>query len=119
MAAKDQHVVPHQKGWAVCGEGSRRATQVFASKQDAIDRAIEIARALGSKMRVHGSSGQIFQRPDISPHREAKIRRAVRGGGVVMPPTVDIPTPIRGDGPGGRALPRERRKEESSRRRRA
>ena len=78
MAAKNQHVLPHPDGWAVQGEGSRRATKVFVSKQDAIDAALEIAKSLGSKMLVHGANGQIFFRPEISPEREAKIRKAVR-----------------------------------------
>jgi hypothetical protein len=115
MTAKNQHVVPHDGGWAVRGEGSRRATQVFTSKQEAIDRAIELARGLGSKMLVHGSVGQIFQRPDISPEREAMIRRAVREQD--EEPLVDSHTAIKEAQPKGAAsLDRKLKQDPSPRR---
>lgn len=39
MAGKNQHVVPHQDGWAVKGAGNKRATSVHDTQQQAIDAA--------------------------------------------------------------------------------
>ncbi|MEZ4952121.1 MAG: DUF2188 domain-containing protein [Saprospiraceae bacterium] len=36
-----QHVVPHEEGWAVKGEGNERYSGVYKYQQDAIDRAKE------------------------------------------------------------------------------
>lgn len=33
MAGKNQHVVPHQDGWAVKGAGNQRATSVHDTQQ--------------------------------------------------------------------------------------
>lgn len=44
MAGKNQHVVPHQDGWAVKGAGNQRATSVHDTQQQAIDAARNIAR---------------------------------------------------------------------------
>mgnify|MGYP000988895841 CR=1 FL=1 len=38
MTGKNQHVVPHQRGWAVKGAGNQRATGVRPTQQAAIDR---------------------------------------------------------------------------------
>ena len=44
MTSKNQHVVPHQDGWAVKGEGNQRATSVHDTQQQAFDAARQIAR---------------------------------------------------------------------------
>lgn len=62
MAGKNQHVVPHQGGWAVRGAGSQRATGVFETQQEAISRAREISRNQGSELLIHGRNGQIRER---------------------------------------------------------
>ena len=36
MAGKNQHVVPHQDGWAVKGAGNQRATSVHDTQQQAM-----------------------------------------------------------------------------------
>ena len=53
MAGKDQHVVPHQDGWAVKGAGNQRATSVHDTQQQAIDAARDIARNQQSEVRLH------------------------------------------------------------------
>lgn len=59
MAKKNQHVVPHEEGWAVKGAGNSRATNVYPTQREAIHRAEEIARNQGSDTKVHGTNGQI------------------------------------------------------------
>lgn len=56
---KNQHVVRHDKGWAVRGVGNERATAVFGTQAEAIDAGREIARNQGSELLVHGRDGRI------------------------------------------------------------
>ncbi len=56
---KNQHVLPHSDGWQVKGEGNGRATVVTNTKQQAVDRAREIARNQESELVVHNKNGQI------------------------------------------------------------
>ena len=78
MAARNQHVVPHEGKWAVRGEGSNRV-RVFDTKQEAIDSALEIARRSGTEALIHGRQGQIFRRAE-GPSRlsEKTLRKVVR-----------------------------------------
>ncbi|MGY4801345.1 DUF2188 domain-containing protein [Teichococcus aerofrigidensis] len=62
MAGKNQHVVPHEDGWAVRGAGSQRATAVFDTQREAIDRAREISRNQDSELLIHGRNGRIRER---------------------------------------------------------
>lgn len=41
---KNQHVVTHEKGWAVKGAGNRKATKVTETQKEAIEIAQNIAR---------------------------------------------------------------------------
>jgi len=59
MASKNQHVVPHQDGWAVKGEGNSRATSVQPTQQKAIEVAREIAKNNQAELVIHGRDGQI------------------------------------------------------------
>ena len=56
---RDQHVVPHQDGWAVRGAGAQRATETLDRKSDAVDRAREISRNQQSELVIHGRDGKI------------------------------------------------------------
>ena len=56
------HVVPHGNGWAVKGEGNSRATAITNTKQEAIDRAREIAQNQGTELVIHNRNGQISQK---------------------------------------------------------
>lgn len=62
MSQKNQHVVPHQRGWAVKGAGNERATSVHQTQQEAIAAAKEIAQNQRSEMLVHGENGRIRER---------------------------------------------------------
>jgi len=59
---KNQHVVPHQDGWAVKGEGNSKATKVTDTQTEATKIAREIAKNQESELLVHGRDGQIRQR---------------------------------------------------------
>lgn len=58
----NQHVVPHEDGWAVKGEGNERYTAVYDHQDDAIDRARDIARNYGSSVIIHRRDGSIRDR---------------------------------------------------------
>ncbi|MFT7292888.1 MAG: hypothetical protein ACI87Q_000734 [Pseudohongiellaceae bacterium] len=59
MPSKDQHVVPHQEGWAVKGAGNQRATSVHGTQQQAIDAGREIARNQQTELVIHRRDGSI------------------------------------------------------------
>jgi uncharacterized protein YdaT len=56
---QNQHVLPHGEGWAVRGEGNSRATRVFETQQEAIQRAREIAANKKVEVVIHGRDGRI------------------------------------------------------------
>lgn len=62
MSGKNQHVVPHENGWAVRGAGNDRATSVHGTQAQAIDRARSIAQNQGSELLIHGRDGRIRER---------------------------------------------------------
>ena len=62
MKSKNQHVVPHDEGWAVKGAGNRRATSVHKTQSEAIKEARDIAQNQKSEMLIHGKNGQIRER---------------------------------------------------------
>jgi hypothetical protein len=57
-----QHVVPHDEGWAVRRGGADRATEVFDTQQEAIERAREISQNQGAELFIHGTDGRIRER---------------------------------------------------------
>jgi hypothetical protein len=59
---KNQHVVPHEGGWAVRGEGNSRATSVHQTQAQAIVEATQIATNQRSEVLIHGRDGQIRER---------------------------------------------------------
>lgn len=62
MSGKNQHVVPHGGDWTVKGAGNSRATALYPTQQEAIDRAREIAQNQGSELLIHGEDGRIRER---------------------------------------------------------
>lgn len=62
MTKKNQHVVKHEKGWAVKGAGNSKATKVVKTQSKAVEKAIEIAKNQKSEMFIHGRNGQIRER---------------------------------------------------------
>lgn len=73
---KSQHVVPHDGGWAVVGEGNERATSIYDTQKDAIGAARAIARRNRSSVVIHSRGGRIRGREsygvDPYPHKEMR-----------------------------------------------
>ncbi|WP_217597858.1 DUF2188 domain-containing protein [Cohnella sp. GbtcB17] len=55
----NQHVVPHENGWAVRGEGSSRPEVVTNTKQEAVQAARKLAQEQRSELVIHGKDGRI------------------------------------------------------------
>lgn len=62
MTKRNQHVVPHDDGWAVRGAGSQRASSVHRTQKEAINAGRDIARNQGTELLVHGRDGRIRER---------------------------------------------------------
>ncbi|WP_414154961.1 DUF2188 domain-containing protein [Pseudomonas sp. BNK-43-a] len=62
MSGKNQHVVPHDGGWAVRGAGNSKVTKEFDTQREAIDYGRSIARNQESELLIHGRNGQIRER---------------------------------------------------------
>jgi hypothetical protein len=50
---KNQHVVPHEKGWAVKGAGNKKATSIHNTQEEARKAAREIAINQQSEVVIH------------------------------------------------------------------
>jgi len=59
MKKKNQHVVPHEDGWAIKGEGNKRATKVTETKAKAVKVARELAKKNRSELIIHNRDGTI------------------------------------------------------------
>lgn len=62
MSKRNQHVVPHENGWAVKGENAERPSVVRPTQQEAIARGRDIARNQGTELFIHGENGRIRTR---------------------------------------------------------
>lgn len=58
----NQHVVPHEEGWAVRGEGNEKVTAIYATQKKALKRAKEIAENYNSSIIIHRKDGTIRDR---------------------------------------------------------
>jgi hypothetical protein len=59
---KNQHVVPHNKQWAVKGENNQKATSLHKTQAEATKAATQIAKNQESELFIHGKNGQIRER---------------------------------------------------------
>ena len=59
MAKKNQWVTIHPKGWAIKGEGTKRATKVTKTQKEAINIAREIAKNQKSELIIQNTEGKI------------------------------------------------------------
>lgn len=62
IMGKDQHVVPHDGGWAVKGAGNSKATSIHSTKQSAVDAARGIATNQKSELVIHNKDGRIAKK---------------------------------------------------------
>lgn len=67
MAKNDQHVVPHDKEWAVRRPNTERVGSVHPTKQDAIDTAVDRAKKAHSEVFIHRKDG-VFPDRDSYGH---------------------------------------------------
>ncbi|QKS70106.1 DUF2188 domain-containing protein [Paenalkalicoccus suaedae] len=58
---KGVHVVSHDSGWAVRSSDASRASGIFDKKNEAIERAKEIAKNKGTSVVIHKRDGSIQQ----------------------------------------------------------
>ncbi|UOQ43867.1 DUF2188 domain-containing protein [Halobacillus salinarum] len=56
---KGEHVVPHEDGWAVQAADAKKPDKVFKRKEDAVDRAKEVAKNKGTPIIIHDQDGNI------------------------------------------------------------
>jgi hypothetical protein len=59
MVKKNQWVTIHPKGWAIKGEGNKRATKVTKTQKEAIDVAKKIAENQKSELYIQNREGKI------------------------------------------------------------
>ncbi len=59
MAKKNQWVTIHPKGWAIKGEGNKRATKVTKTQKEAINIAKKIAKNQKSELYIQNREGKI------------------------------------------------------------
>ena len=55
----DQHVVPHENGWAIRREGGKRVTSIHDTQAEAAARAREIAQNQQGEVVIHRRDGRI------------------------------------------------------------
>ncbi len=60
--ARNQHVVPHERGWAVTADGAEGPYAVFKTQGEAWERAKTLARKERSDALLHGRNGRIRTR---------------------------------------------------------
>lgn len=63
---KGEHVVSHEDGWAVQTEDAKQPSNVYEKKQDAVDRAEEIAQNKGTQVIIHKKDGSIQDKKTFS-----------------------------------------------------
>jgi uncharacterized protein YdaT len=56
---RNQHVTPHPDGWQVKGAKAKKATQIFSTQKEAIEKATEIAKNQQSEVVIHRKNGKI------------------------------------------------------------
>ena len=59
MAKKNQWVTVHPKGWAVKGEGNKKATKVTKTQKEAIDIGKKIAKNQKTELIIQNVKGEI------------------------------------------------------------
>ncbi len=58
----NQHIVKHQKGWAVKKAGSPKATLITTTQAEAIQVGKRIAKNQQSELVIHGLNGRIREK---------------------------------------------------------
>lgn len=64
-----QHVVPNNGGWSVRRSGASKASGVYRTQGEAIERARELARNQATELYIHGRDGRIRERDSYGNDR--------------------------------------------------
>jgi uncharacterized protein YdaT len=68
VSENDRYVVRHGDEWAVVKPGAERASGVFDTQSDAIERAKEIVSNLGGgEVRIQGRDGHFRDSDTVAP----------------------------------------------------
>ena len=59
LLEKAEYVIPHKDGWAVKAQGAKQPSDVFSKKDEAIERAKEIAENKQTSVVIHKQDGTI------------------------------------------------------------
>lgn len=59
QVARPQHVVPREDRWAVLPQGSKKATKLFQTKEDAFEAARETAKRQETMLIAHRRDGTV------------------------------------------------------------
>lgn len=54
-----EEVVAHDDGWAVKSSGAERVSEIFSTKEKAVERGKEIAQNKGTSLKVYNQDGSI------------------------------------------------------------
>jgi hypothetical protein len=70
MSKPGQHVVPNGGKWSVRRAGASKASGIFDTQREAIERARDVARNQGTEVFIHGRDGRIRERDSYGndPH---------------------------------------------------
>ena len=69
MAKPGQHVVPNGSKWSVRRAGASRASGTFATQDEAIARARDVAQKQKTELFIHGRDGRIRERNSYGSDR--------------------------------------------------
>ena len=62
MSKQGQHVVPRGNKWSVRRAGSSRASGVYGTQEEALEKAKTIAQNQQTEVYIHGRDGRIRKR---------------------------------------------------------
>ena len=62
MSTKSQHVVPNGGKWSVRRAGASRASGVYETQKEAVNKAKSIARNQKTELYIHGKDGRIREK---------------------------------------------------------
>ena len=68
MPSKNYSVGPHDDGWQVKRDGTARASDVFPTKDKAVERGKDLAKQTGGELRIKGQDGRIQNSNTYGPH---------------------------------------------------
>ena len=62
MSSKSLHVMPRDGKWSVRRTGSSRASGIYDTQREAVEKARQMARNQHTELYIHGRDGRIRER---------------------------------------------------------